>query len=220
VTEPRKGSVAAAVAGVQKHLEAIYAVEAGHDIHRFLVGDAQVNSLVEAGVLNDGHRGADEQVLLIGSEGGGVELALHLADRVQAGIEGSPSLQDHCHLTEGVSHVLLLLYADQQQRTLRLLDLELQAEVDKAATCLLIARCTPGSAPSDVWLRRLFSGMQLRADLSRIERARYREAHRLGARYARYLAELLGDGVERLLDELRRFYRLPAEGKRERARAA
>lgn len=220
MSAPTPGSVAAALAGIQRHLEAIYAVEAGHDIHRFLVGDAQVDSLVEAGLLADEHRGADEQVLLLSGDDGGVEIALHLADTVQAGIQGDTSLQDHCHATEGVSHVLLILYASQRGRSLRLLDLELQAEVDKAATCLLLARSTPGSARSDVWLRRLFGGARLRPELSRAERDRYLEAHRLGARYSSHLAGLLGEGVDRLLGELRRFYRLPAEGKRERARAA
>jgi hypothetical protein len=220
VTPPTPGSAAAVVASIQRHLEAIYAVEAGQEIHRFLVGDDHVEALVHAGVIGEERRGADEQVLLLQGGGGGVEIALHLADDVQAALGAGASLQDHCHATEGVSHVLLLLYSAQRRQSLRLLDLELQAEVDKAATCLLLARGTPGSPRAHVWLRRLFGSAEFAETLTEPERERYREAHRLGARYAEHLATLLGDGVDALLGELRRFYRLPADGKRERARAA
>ncbi|MCO4771246.1 MAG: hypothetical protein KDA24_14530 [Deltaproteobacteria bacterium] len=210
---------ASVIAGIQRHLEAIYAVEAGHEIERFLIGDAEVDALVDGGVLSEGHRGAAEQVLLLPGDGTGLELALHLGDTVQAGLAAGSSLQHHCHATEGVSHVLMILLAARRERSIRLLDLELQAEVDKAATCLLLARGAPGNEGRHI-LRRLFGGVELRRGLEPAERARYLEAHKLGARYAGYLAEVLTEGVDRLLGELRRFYRLPAEGKRERARAA
>jgi len=216
----REGSAAAAVAGIQRHLEAIYAVEAGQEISRFLVGDEQVARWADQGVVADEQRGADEQVLIIQRGPQEIELALHLADSVQAGLASGGTLADHCHATEGVSHVLMLLFAAQVERPVRMLDLELQAEVDKAVTCLLLARSTPGSASAEVWIRRLFGAVKFREDLAEHERQRYREAHRLGARYAGHLASLLGDGVDRVLTELRRFYRLPGEGKRQRAAAA
>ncbi len=216
---PSSGDAAAAVAAIQKHLEAIYAVETGHEIEKFLIDDATVDVLVEGGLLGPEHVGADEQVLVLPGEGGGFELALHLGDGVQSGLARGPSLQDHCHATEGVSHVMMLLRAAQAERPVRLLDLEFQAEVDKAATCLLLRLGTPTRA--DALLHRLFGdGVQLDSRLTPAERDRYREAHRLGARYATHLADLLQEGVDRLLAELRRFYRLTAEGKRARARAA
>ena len=218
MSPPHRTGANAVVAGIQRHLEAIYAVEAGHDIARFLIGDREVESLVAGGVLTPEHQGASEQVLLIPS-GEGVEIALHLGDAVQQGLAGGPTLQDHCHATEGVSHVLMLLFSARRQRSVRWLDLELQAEVDKAATCLLLARNTPGTDGRRL-LQRLFSSVTFDDGLSPEERDRYLEAHKLGARYADRLMRLLDDSVSRLLGELRRFYRLPAEGKRERARAA
>jgi len=211
-------AAAHAVSAIQRHLEAIYAVEAGCEIERFLIDDAAVGELVELGVLGPEHVGADEQVLVLPGDGG-LELALHLGDEVQSGLATGPSLQDHCHATEGVSHVMMLLRAVREQRPVRLLDLEFQAEVDKAATCLLLRLGTPTG--TDSLLHRLFGdGVTLSPTLTPEERDRYREAHRLGARYAGHLASLLTEGVDRLLTELRRFYRLSAEGKRAHARAA
>lgn len=205
---------AEAVATIQRHLEAIYAVDYGHDARRFLIGDEQLARLVEAGVVTPEHQGAHEQVLVLPSDGE-LGLALHLSDEVQAGLAGATTLQDHCHATEGVSHLLLLLRSADRGERLRLLDLELQAEVDKASTVLLRAHAVPGAPSAERLLARL-GRVTLHEDLPEEARRRYREAHRLGARYASHLAALLAEGVDRLLDELRRFYRLPPEGRRER----
>lgn len=207
-----------ALRGIQRHLEAIYAVEAGVDVSDFLVGSDGLSELVAAGQAPAGAIGTPEQVLVQPADGG-VSLAVYLADEVQAGlVQGS--LQDHCHATEAVSHVLLLLWTGRQERTVRMLDLELQAEVDKASTVLLLDRTFNRGAGARRLLERVFGAIELLPGLDAVEQERYRAAHRLGRRYAGHLADLLEDGVDRLLAELRRFYRLPAEGKRERAALA
>ena len=208
----------AALLGLQRHLEAIYAVDPGPRAADFLIGDATLDALVGAGVVPESLRGADEQVLVL-PEADGVSLALHLSDAVQAGLMAGASLQDHCHATEGVSHFVMIVWSAGQGRAVRLLDLELQAEVDKAATTLLLARERSAADRSSL-LGRLFGGIELAPGLSRSEQERYLAAHQLGRRYSARLATLLDVGVDRLLGELRAFYRMPGAGKIERVRAA
>jgi len=209
----------APVEGIQRHLEAIYSLELPQRAIDFIIGDQEFEDLVRAGRVPTELVDTHEQ-LLVSPRDGELSVALYLSDEVREKLHSSPSLQAHCHATEGVSHFLMLLWSVRQERPVRLLDLEFQAEVDKASTCLLLDWGTTGGSGAQGLLRRLFSEPRLADHLSDQERDRYLHAHRLAARYARYLAEQLEDGVEPLLAELRRFYRLPMEGKRNRARLA
>lgn len=207
------------LAGIQRHLEAIYAIERQHAVQDFVIGDAELEALVGAGLVEPELKGTGEQVLVV-PEGDGFSLALYLGDEIQGALAREGSLQAHCHATEGVSHFLLLLWSASQGRPLRRLDLELQAEVDKATTCLLLDHGATGGRGRHQLLRRLFDSVEFGAHLDPGERHRYREAHRLAQGYAGRLATLLDRGVGALLAELRLFYRMPAEDKRRRALAA
>ena len=206
------------VEGIQRHLEAIYDLDLpGARACDFLVGDAEIEAWEQAGVVTSDRDRPEEQLLVLPDEDG-PSVALYLSDRVRRGLEDGPSLQDHCHATEGVSHFVLLAWSAREERTVRPIDLELQAEVDKAGTALLLLRSSGGGDPRPL-LRRLFYEVLLHPGLNAEERDRYRTAHRLGAEYAGRLAELMEDGVDALLDELRRFYRLPGVDKLTRAAA-
>ncbi len=207
---------AATVEGIQRHLEAIYAIDTPHRARDFLIGDQVLQRLVDAGVVAAELQGGPEHLLVLDGQDG-VEVALYLADGVGERLAAEANLQDHCHATEAVSHFLMLMWLASQGRSARRLDLEIQAEVDKATTCLLLDRGTTGGAGAKALLSRLFVGPRFLPSLSLPERARYLEAHRLGSRYAEFLLGLLDEGVDRLLAELRQFYRLPLEGKREHA---
>ena len=206
------------VAGIQRHLEAIYDLDLhGLRVRDFLVGDAELERWEEAGVLPTRERRPEEQLLVLPHDDG-ASVALYLSDRVRRSLVAGPSLQDHCHATEGVSHFVLLAWSAREERPVRPIDLELQAEVDKVGTTLLLLR-SEGGGDSGLLLRRMFERASLDEGLTTEERDRYRTAHRLGAGYARRLASLMDRGVDTLLAELRRFYRLPFEGKLARAAA-
>ena len=209
----------ATIEGIQRHLEAIYCLELPQRAIDFLIGDPEFDTLVREGVVPAAIAGSHEQ-LLVSLQDEGLSVALYLSDELLEELCSAPSLQSHCHATEGVSHFLMLLWAARQERSVRLLDLELQAEVDKASTCLLLDRGATGGCGARQLLNRLFSEPRFEAHLSEPERERYRHVHGLATSYARYLATRLEEGVEPLLAELRRFYRLPMEGKRVRARLA
>ncbi len=202
---------------IQKHLEAIYDVEVPGRARDLLVGDEGLRCLVSAGAAPSGVAGSGEHVLVL-PEGEDLYIALYLGDEVQRALVQGPSLQDHCHATEGVSHVLLLLWSATEERPVRPFDLELQAEIDKAATCLLLDHQTGGGRGA--WLLdRLFRGANFRPDLAPDEVQRYRTAHRLGQRYGERLRVLLHRGVEPMLAELRSFYRLSGDARARRAAA-
>ena len=118
------------IEGIQRHLEAIYCLELPQRAIDFLIGDLEFETLVRKGRVPAALADTHEQ-LLVSPEQGGFSVALYLSDEVREELCTAPSLQSHCHATEGVSHFLMLLWAARQERPVRLLDLELQAEVDK-----------------------------------------------------------------------------------------
>ena len=145
-----------------------------------------------------------------------MSVALYLSDAVQQSLLEGPDLQAHCHATEGVSHFVMLVWVARQERQVRRLHLELQAEVDKATTCLLLERGVTGGTGANSLLQRLFSDVVLAQHLEPHERARYVHAHKLASEYSRVLVQRLDQGVDHLLAELRSFYRLSFAGKRQR----
>ena len=207
----------AEIEGIQRHLEAIYCLELPQRASDFVIGEQELSDLVDEGRVPAALVQTHEQ-LLVSHHDEELSVALYLSDTVCEQLRSSPSLQSHCHATEGVSHFLMLLWATRQNRPVRLLDLELQAEVDKASTCLLLDLGSTGGAGARGLLDRLFAAPVLEAHLCEEERERYLHAHRLAARYARYLSACLEVGVDALLSELRLFYRLSMEAKRCRAR--
>jgi hypothetical protein len=98
-----------------------------------------------------------------------------------------------------------------------LLELELQAEVDKYASALrLMLEQRAGRFPGELF-ERLFERVAFLPTLSADERGRYEEAHRFAARFCRRLEERFlrrrQARPEAMLAELRAFYRLGRHAK-------
>lgn len=204
---------------LQRQLERIYEVEVGHQVEDFLLTD-----VVEARRLEDSPdaRDADEK-LLVTEEADALALALYLdadilgrlraddpTSRVHAG-----NLSDLATATEGVSHFLLLAWSALHGRSVSLLELEMQAEVDKyVLTAFLWGRQRQGRVPADLH-RWLFAAPRFDPALDSDELERYRRAHLWAAGFCARLerAYLRGGSAAGLVRELRRFYRLPREEK-------
>ena len=201
---------------VQDHLEAIYGITCAARAEGFLVDR-------EAAVLLGATGRADEELLV--SEGNGeLELALYLAPallhRLKPYESGSVhsllerELDGFCQVAEGVSHFVYVAHTAVHGRTVSLLELEAQAEVDKFALCLLHRWGEGVGAWAEELLRRLFDRVSYRAKLSEAERWRYEEANRLSRNFcSRLMGHVSGRRLERLLSELRYAYRLGAEAK-------
>jgi hypothetical protein len=120
---------------------------------------------------------------------------------------GDHNLGDFLLAIEGVSHFVYALGCARVDRPVSQLELELQAEVDKYVTCLLVT--APERDVSAVLRRRLFGDCELLPDLDRDERDRYRAANDNADRYAAYLEDafVARRRIPEMLAELRRFYR-------------
>ena len=191
--------------------------------------DAPVREDVQDFVLSDRHRlraavgeqaaaATDEQVYVV-EEDQGVRLGVFLDGGVLARLArrdpldalDEDNLADFCTALEGVSHFHYLVWSLARGRSVSLLELELQAEVDKYATAVaLMTRQQAGRFP-DALHARLFHAVSFLPQLDEISRRRYQEANRHAARFCRSLEErfmrVRRQRPELWLAELRRFFR-------------
>ena len=166
-----------------------------------------------------------EEVLVSQShDGENLDLALYLDPellRRVASFETHPDealdageLGGFCEVAEGVSHFVYLTQTAGLERTVSLLELEAQAEVDQFAICLLMRWGRDGAAWATSLAGRLFQRVRFNEHLTAAERWRYVEANRLAQAYVGRLMRHVREGqLERLLGELRHAYRLGAEAK-------
>jgi hypothetical protein len=198
---------------LQEHLEAIYGIRSEYRARDFLVDEESARRL--------GGSGRVREELLVSEGADGLELALFvspsLLERVAGQAPGealAADLPGFCEVTEGVSHFVYLTRAASQRRTVSMLELEAQAEVDKFVLCTLLRwRQEVGRWASSL-VGRLFERIRLHEHLGAAERWRYLEANRLAKAYCERLLPLVRAGrLDRLLAELRHAYRLGAEAK-------
>jgi len=161
---------------------------------------------------------SDEQVFVV-QEDGGVRIGLFIDQRVLDRLQrhdpldslDERNLHDFCTALEGVSHFHYLIWSLARGRPVSLLELELQAEVDKYATALaLLTQQRAGAYPQALHAR-MFDAVSFLPQLDEISRHRYQEANRHAARYCRSLDQRYLHPrrlqPEKWLAELRRFFR-------------
>ena len=147
-----------------------------------------------------------------------VDIGLFLDDEVLRSLDvedpnghlHSDNLPNFCLALEGVSHFVYLVWNTGWDRPVSLLQLELQAEVDKfIAVAFLFAR-QRGGVPKELahWL---FETPRYRTELSSDEHHRYAMALHYAGRYCAMLERTFMSGERKagLMAELRRFYRVP-----------
>lgn len=202
---------------LQQLIGGIYDVSVAHDVYDFLVTDRSR--------LPEAVRGrASEEDLIVaqpvnpGDEAAGVSLYIDPDLLARLGREDpivrlhEGNVADYCKALEGVSHFLYLAWNAGHDRPVSILELEMQAEVDKyVASYWLLRRQLPGRFPAE--LRRiLFERARIDPRLADGREDLYREASRYAEKFCRRLERSLrrsGAGTEgEVLRELRRFYRL------------
>lgn len=206
---------------LQNRLAGLYDAPAEHDVYDFLVTDAAHAAALQGAAAAPP---TDEQLLVLEEEGGvGISLYLdravieRLAERCPLRSLSEENLADYCTALEGVSHFHYLVWSAGRARDVSLLELELQAEVDKYASALqLMLQQREGRFPAELF-ERLFNRVTFLPHLPTHERTRYEEAHRFAARFCRRLEERFlrrrQARPEALLGELRAFYRLGRHAK-------
>lgn len=206
------------ILAIQRGLEALYRVETQLDVRDFLVTSAQRDALVPSAA-----RRPREQLLVHHSPKArsspppqppqsphpgdeDVELALYLDEDALATLrrhdprEGlsEDNLAPLLLALEGISHFIYTAVRAHAGRPVSALELELQAEVDKYVSLLLLLWSPPPARTTarahhrgedlPAWLiRRLFHQVVFDPALSGEERDRYREANHAAARYAAVL---------------------------------
>lgn len=200
---------------IQTRLERTYDVSTPHRAEDFLLLDAKLANELTAG---SDCRDCPERLLIAQSDEG-VDVSLYLDRAILTRLSSHDptealhggNLQDFLYALEGVSHFLYLTWNTRFKRRITLLELELQAEVDKfVTTAALIVQQRCRDALQPLW-QALFENFRFRSDLGALERQRYHEANRLAAHYCDALRRRfhLMPGDAALAGELRRFYRMP-----------
>ncbi|MBA3455444.1 MAG: hypothetical protein H0T42_20295 [Deltaproteobacteria bacterium] len=185
---------------VQRGLESLYRVDTGVEVGDYVVGAQVRDDLVDA-------RRPREQLLVVESDGE-MNLALYIDPEVIGRLDSrAHDFQDLLFAVEGVSHFIFTVWCAQHDRPVSQVELELQAEVDKYVTCLLITE--PEVGRSTALRRRLFGNAEYELDLDDDEHDRYRAANDNAERYAAYLEDafVARRRIPEMFGELRRFYR-------------
>ena len=193
---------------VQRGLESLYRVDTGVEVGDFMIGHELRDELAPV-------RRPREQ-LLVCEDSGEMSLALFIDPSALANLHandpghrlGDHNLGDFLLAIEGVSHFIYAVCCARAERPVTQLELELQAEVDKYVTCLLVTEL--GMSLSGMLRTRLFRECYYDADLDPDEHDRYRAANDNALRYTGYLERtfVARNRIPEMLGELRRFYRL------------
>lgn len=210
---------------MQGQLGRLYDAPLQQDVRDFLVTDPQLLAALTAGA--EGRR-SDEKLIVVESDGE-LDLALYVDAQVlerlaaadlRASLSGG-SLNDFWTVLEGVSHFHYVAWNAMFDKPVTLLELEMQAEIDKYLGTRLMLGEESAVAIGGPLLKRLFDDPALDPQLDREEIDRYQAATSLASRYCASLERRFPEPVftPKLLRELRTFYRLPQTAKIARIRA-
>jgi len=203
-----------ALNALQSYLERIYRVSVNYSVEDFLITDAELARALDT---SENARDSREKLLVRQSDDS-LDLSLYLDQTVVDHLAGQPpeewlrSVQREAFLLalEGVSHFLYVIWNAGFRKPVTLMELEMQAEVDKFVTGALFAS-VQNDAPSPAHLLDvLFERASFDDALSDESLAMYRNASRYAARYCRHLESRFRGvyGGWDMMEELRYFYRL------------
>lgn len=208
---------------LQTMLSELYALDVAYDVDDFLVTDGHLADVLDA----DG-RQLDEKLLIV-EEQGEASIALYVdAQVVERLRKNDPAkqlrgdnLEDFWTALEGVSHFLYYVWNAAFEKSVTLMEMELQAEVDKFVSTALLLHRQGERLPANLH-RCLFDAPSFDARLDAEELVRYRSANRYAGKYCKKLAPQLAavPGPDALREELCHFYRLAQPGKIEHIESA
>jgi hypothetical protein len=194
---------------LQMGLEQLYRVRTDLAVDAFVIDEAERQQV--------GPVRAPREQLFLRQSGDDLDLALFVDPATVANLErhdpadglDEENFSDFCLAVEGVSHFVYIALCAAGERRVSALELELQAEVDKFACCVLLTK------RGTELRRRLFNDVRFHSDLDDDERHRYQTANDQANRYAATLERrfIWPDRLPDMLGELRQFYRLGLSAK-------
>jgi len=199
---------------LQSMLSRINGIEQSLDVHDFLVTDAGLLEQLEA---NDDARPTTEKVLIQESPEA-LDMALYLDAELLERLRsrdprhrlGHANLIDFWTVLEGISHFNYIAWNAAADKSVTLMEVEMQAEVDKYVGARLLSDQQQTSLGDSVF-RALFDNPRFDDRLGPGELSRYRNASRFAGRFCRSLEKRFPAPrmMPAMLQELRAFYRLP-----------
>jgi hypothetical protein len=200
---------------LQDFIGDIYDVSITHDVYDFLVTDRQY---LPPAARTSGP--TDEELIVAQPENGEMAMSLYLDPELLERLDRADPMErlhdgnvaDYWTALEGVSHFVYLAWNAGHDKPVSLLELEMQAEVDKyVGSYWLMRRQFPDRFPAEL-LRLLFERTRIDSRLAAGREDLYREASRYAQRFCKRLEQSLrgagGRSQAEVLTELRRFYRL------------
>lgn len=202
---------------LQQHLSDIYQVGEVHDVRDFLITDPRLAQCIGAGSMLS----ETSETLLMAEDEEGLALSLFLDGDLLSRLESADPLSrlradlldDLWKVLEGLSHFNCVVWRASQDRSVSLLELELQAEIDKFVGTTLLALGQGRTEMLDHLHGWLFDDVSFHAELDDEQLARYRAANEYAARFCHALRRRLVEDGGAALTELRRFFRLPMTDK-------
>ena len=199
---------------LQQRLEFIYAIRTTYQVEAFVTTNRQLIQTLEN---NPACRCLPEK-LLIQTSSDGLDVSLYLdktlVDQLAQYEVADQSITDDleifCTVVEGISHFVYLIWRVQQGYTVSLLELELQAEVDKyIMAAAFLAQHNRGRIPHHLHAQ-LFDHCHFDPQLNPTELHRYQQANVFARHYCGELHNtLIAHGNSYAVTrDIRRFYRL------------
>ena len=205
------------LAELQQHLSDIYRVDNACNVLDFVITDPALADILG----RDATLANAEETLLLAEDGEELALSLFLDAALLERLEEhrpldalrAELLDDLWKVLEGVSHFNCIAWKASRDRSVSLLELELQGEIDKFVSTTLLALAQDNAALSDKLHGWLFDDVSFRKELDAEQLERYRFANDYAARYCHGLQKRLQRDAARTFEELRHFFRLPASDK-------
>lgn len=210
---------------MQAYLANLYETPTGKNIYDFLITDAR---LADA-MTPYSERGNHERLLIAqSSDGLGISVYVDI-ETLNLLANDNPfeclhenNLAAFLVALEGVSHFHYLCWNAAFDRPVTLMEMELQAEVDKYVMVISLLVAQGESSAASAMHERLFDHVSYRQGLQQSVLTRYEDANHYARKYCWLLrSDYPGHGLRyAFINELRRFYRLTQNEKIRRIETA
>lgn len=205
------------LARLQQQLTDTYQADPGYDVRDFLITDVRVARALS----NDNVLTSSGETLLVCEDEDGLAMSLYLEAEILERLEDSDplselrteQLNDLCKVIEGLSHFNYVAWRAKQDRSMSLLELELQAEIDKFVSTMQLASAQQDGELLDELHHRIFDNPRFSENLDEEQHERYRAATDYAARFCSRIRQRLQRNERCAIEELRRFYRMPLNDK-------
>jgi hypothetical protein len=195
---------------LQNHIIDIYQADCGHRVADFLITDRTLATRIGDKALAAGV----EETVFVSEDDDGMAVSIYLDDALMARLENTNPLDelkpeqlgDLSTVLEGISHFNYLVWSASHDRSVTLLELELQAEVDKFVATTVLALDQNDVEFARELHRWLFDEVSYQSALDKEQRERYETANDYAARFCHRIVDRIGN--EAGCRELRDFYRL------------